>query len=140
MTRLIVVPVIRDEAGRVLLCKMPEDRGVFPGQWGLAGGGVEPGERIEEALAREISEELGVTLLESKPLFFKDGVHEKTFGDGGKRTYYMVFLLFDCRIAMDRPICLNPEFCEYVWAAPTELSSYDLNSETRATFSSLGLI
>ena len=39
--RLIVVPVIRDAQGRLLLCKMAGDRGVFPGQWGLPGGGVD---------------------------------------------------------------------------------------------------
>lgn len=79
VTRLIVVPVIKDEAGRVLLCKMPEDRGVFPGQWGLPGGGVEPGERIGEALAREVSEELGVALLESKPPFLQRWSIRKDF-------------------------------------------------------------
>jgi nucleoside triphosphatase len=56
-TRLVVVPVIKDERQRVLLCKMPPDRGVFPGKWGLPGGGVEPGERIDEALAREVAED-----------------------------------------------------------------------------------
>ncbi|HXD29680.1 MAG TPA: hypothetical protein VN643_01095 [Pyrinomonadaceae bacterium] len=74
------------------------------------------------------------------PLFFKDGQFEKTFSDGSKRNLYMVFLLFECRIAMDQPICLNPEFCEYSWAEPAALAGYDLNSETKATFTSLGLL
>ncbi len=56
--RTIVCPLIQNE-GHYLLCKMAPDRGVFPGQWALSGGGVEPGERIEEALRREIREELG---------------------------------------------------------------------------------
>src|SRR5262249_13344049 len=124
-TRLVVVPIIRDERERVLLCKMPPDRGVFPDQWGLPGGGVEPGERVGEALARECAEELGISLLDAKPLFFKDGLHEKTFPDGSKRTIYMVFLLFQCRISSVQSICLNPEFCEYAWVEPARLSSYD---------------
>src|SRR5882724_4472138 len=95
-TRLIVVPIIKDENGSVLLCKMPPDRGVFPGQWGLPGGGVEPGERIDEALKREVFEELGVSLLTATPLFFKDGLHEKTFAGEGKRLIYMIFLLYEC--------------------------------------------
>ena len=70
MTRMIVVPVVRNDDGRVLLCKMPPDRGVFPGQWGLPGGGVEPGERIHDALVREVNEELGVAVVSAKPLFF----------------------------------------------------------------------
>ncbi|MBX4372862.1 NUDIX domain-containing protein, partial [Mycobacterium tuberculosis] len=44
--RTIVCPLIENE-GHYLLCKMAADRGVFPGQWALSGGGVEPGERIE---------------------------------------------------------------------------------------------
>ena len=51
--RTIVCPLIQHE-GHYLLCKMADDRGVFPGQWALSGGGVEPGERIEAALRREI--------------------------------------------------------------------------------------
>jgi len=139
-TRLIVVPIVRDEDRRILLCKMPPDRGVFPNKWGLPGGGVEPGERIHQALEREVREELGVSIQETKPLFFKDGVHEKTFPDGSKRTIYMIFLLFECRINSSETISLNPEFCEYAWVEPDRLSSYDFNSATQETFKSLGLL
>lgn len=58
--RTIVCPLIQND-GAYLLCKMADDRGVFPGQWALSGGGVEPGERIEEALRREIREKPGRT-------------------------------------------------------------------------------
>lgn len=47
---LIVVPIIRRTDGRYLLIKMSPNRGVFPGQWGLPGGGVEEDERIEDTL------------------------------------------------------------------------------------------
>lgn len=49
--RTIVCPLIENK-GHYLLCKMAADRGGFPGQWALSGG-VEPGERIEEALRRK---------------------------------------------------------------------------------------
>jgi nucleoside triphosphatase len=119
---------------------MPPDRGVFPNQWGLPGGGVEAGERMQQALAREVREELGVSIEEARPLFFKDGVHEKTFPDGSKRSIYMIFLLFECRIPSSATISLNPEFCEHAWVEPDQLSSYDLNSATQETFKSLGLL
>jgi len=135
--RLIVVAVIRDASGRVLLCRMARDRGVFPGQWGLPGGGVEPGERIDDALRREVREELGVGVTVQRPLFFKDGLHEKLFPDGSRQTLYMVFLLYECRID-DAPIRLNPEFSEVAWAAAAELPGYELNAATVGTFRSLG--
>ena len=67
-SRTCVVPVICDDRGRVLLVKMAPNRGVFPGQWALPGGGVEPGERIADALAREVREELGIELASAEPL------------------------------------------------------------------------
>ena len=93
-----------------------------------------------QALEREVREELGVSLLEAKPLFFKDGLHKKTFPDGSQREIYMVFLLFECRISAAEAICLNDEFCEYAWVEPVRLSSYDLNSATQETFQFLGLM
>lgn len=139
-SRLIVVPVVRDDDGHVLLCRMPPDRGVFPGQWGLPGGGVEPGERIHDALVREVEEELGVAVVSARPLFFKDGTHEKTVPGEGRIALYMVFLLFDCRVDSTRPIRLNDEFCEFAWVEASRLGEYDLNSATRETFAEMGLI
>ena len=139
-TRLIVVPIIKDPSGRVLICKMASDRGVFPGQWGLPGGGVEVGERIEEALHREVSEELGVSIQKFKPLFFKDGLHEKVFVNGDKRLIYMVFLLYECQLALNQKLHLNAEFSEYQWVEPSSLSGYDLNTQTQDTFAKLGLM
>src|SRR5262245_15144704 len=108
-TRLIVVPIIRSEDGAVLICKMPSDRGGFPGQWALPGGGLEAGETLVQALRREVREELGVNLVSSTPLGFRDLLHEKLFADGHRRLLYMVFLLFDCRID-SMSLTLNDEF------------------------------
>jgi nucleoside triphosphatase len=105
-TRLIVVAVVTDDDRRVLLCRMSPDRGVFPGQWALPGGGVEPGERIEAALRREVREELGIELRAATPLLFKDDVLEKTYEDGRREILHMVFLVYSCRPA-SRAIVLN---------------------------------
>lgn len=90
--RIIVCPIIENN-GEVLLCKMAGDRGVFPGQWALSGGGMEPGEQMEEALLREIREELGVELqiTSIKPWTFADDVRVKTYADGSKEEIYMIY-------------------------------------------------
>lgn len=48
-----------DDHGRVLLAKRPPGK-AMAGLWEFPGGKVEPGERPRPALARELSEELGV--------------------------------------------------------------------------------
>lgn len=111
--RTIVCPLIENE-GHYLLCKMAADRGVFPGQWALSGGGVEPGERIEEALRREIREELGEKLILTHiaPWCFRDDTRVKTYPDGHQETIYMIYLIFDC-VSANRDVTINEEFDDY---------------------------
>ncbi len=137
--RTIVVGVIQNRRGEVLICKKPEDRGVFPGQWGLPGGGIEPCEKMEAALRREIFEEVGIQVSSIRPLFFTDGQHSKSYPDGSRREIYMIFLVFSC-LAMDEPVHLGPEFIEHAWVSPEKLNTYDLNLTTLATFQRIGMI
>jgi nucleoside triphosphatase len=136
--RVVVVALVRNAAGDYLLCKMPETRGVFPGQWGLPGGGVEPGETLEEALRREVREEVGLEIAGIRPLFFKERRSEKLFPGGERRLLHMIFLVHEC-LAADEDVKLNEEFETYAWAPPAGLRGYDLNVETRDTFERLGL-
>ena len=55
---LVVAAVIRD-GGRVLACRRAPGRD-SAGRWEFPGGKVDPGESPEEALHRELREELGV--------------------------------------------------------------------------------
>ena len=127
--------------GAYLLCKMADDRGVFPGQWAISGGGVEPGERIEEALRREIREELGEQLLltEITPWTFSDDIRTKTYADSRKEEIYMIYLIFDC-VSANREVKINEEFQDYAWVKPEDLVHYDLNVATRKTLRLKGLL
>ncbi len=137
--RTIVVGIIRNARGDTLICKKPPDRGVFPGQWGLPGGGIEPGERMEDALRREMREECGVEIGEIEPLFFTDGQHPKRYPDGNQQEVYMIFLVFACRAEGDA-IRLGEEFSEYAWVKAGALQAFDLNPITADTFKRIGLL
>jgi 8-oxo-dGTP diphosphatase len=60
--RLVVGAIVIDPSGRAFVQKRSGMERIFPGCWECVGGHVEPGETMEEALAREIHEETGWTL------------------------------------------------------------------------------
>lgn len=140
-TRIIVCPIIRNPDHEYLICKMPENRGAFPGQWGLPGGGMEPGEDMVRALKREIEEELGgkLEIMEMKPWTFRDDRRKKIYPDNRSVDVYMIYLIFDCLVKKS-PIHLNEEFTAYAWVKPEQLVNYDLNEATRMTFRDKELI
>jgi 8-oxo-dGTP diphosphatase len=58
---LVVACALIDADGRVLLAQRPEGK-TLAGLWEFPGGKLEPGERPEAALIRELHEELGITV------------------------------------------------------------------------------
>jgi 8-oxo-dGTP diphosphatase len=63
----VMVGAISDPAGRVLVTKRP-DHVHQGGLWEFPGGKLEPGESPERGLARELAEELGIEVRDSRPL------------------------------------------------------------------------
>lgn len=62
----VVAAVILRPDGAFLLAQRPCGK-VYEGYWEFPGGKIEPGELPAEALARELSEELGIEVLRSSP-------------------------------------------------------------------------
>ena len=57
----VAVGVLVDGQGRFLLTSRPAGK-VYAGYWEFPGGKLEPGESVEQALRRELNEELGITI------------------------------------------------------------------------------
>jgi 8-oxo-dGTP diphosphatase len=62
----VAVGVLFDADGRFLLTSRPEGK-VYAGHWEFPGGKLEAGETVEEALRRELHEELGITIGAATP-------------------------------------------------------------------------
>jgi 8-oxo-dGTP diphosphatase len=86
---LVVACALIDADKRVLLAQRPEDK-PMAGLWEFPGGKVEPGERPEQTLIRELHEELGITVSEPclAPLTFASHAYE---------TFHLLMPLYICR-------------------------------------------
>jgi ADP-ribose pyrophosphatase YjhB (NUDIX family) len=79
--------MVRD--GRVLLLRMKHT-----GKFHLPGGGIEPGERLEAALARELREETGLEVEIGKLAHFEELFF---FYDPSERAYHGLHFFYLCR-------------------------------------------
>lgn len=117
--RLNVAAILRNPEGRILIC----ERLGNPGAWQFPQGGVDPGESLEEALAREIEEEIGVTrdlwreISQTGPFRYEFGDGKKVKGFHGKDQHFFLvhFSGPSEAIRVDMP---NPEFQAYRWIFP----------------------
>ncbi len=62
----VAAGILRDAAGRVLISERLCD-GPFDGLWEFPGGKIGAGETAADALARELAEELGITVTSAQP-------------------------------------------------------------------------
>ena len=98
--------ILRD--GRLLLVK--RRRAPEAGCWNLPGGKVDFGERVEDAIRREIAEEVGVQIHLLRPLAVVEMI--------GLDDQHWVSPTWLARIASGEPVNLEPEKAEaLVWAS-----------------------
>lgn len=86
---LVAACALIDADNRVLIAQRPEGK-QLAGMWEFPGGKVEPGERPEETLIRELNEELGIAVKEAclAPLTFASFAYE---------TFHLLMPLWICR-------------------------------------------
>ena len=116
-----VAGLILNRKGKLLVCERINEKGA----WQFPQGGVDKGEKMLRALAREIEEEIGLPwnsykILEKRvgySYLYPDQVKKKkAYFDGQVQTYYL------CRLKKGAPeIDLDqksPEFGRYKWIRP----------------------
>lgn len=113
---LVAAVALIDKDGRILLAQRPEGKSLA-GLWEFPGGKVEQGESPEDALIRELHEELGIETWNSclAPLSFASHRYEE---------FHLLMPLFACRRWQGVPIPREGQ--NLAWAYATELSKYPM--------------
>jgi 8-oxo-dGTP diphosphatase len=112
MTTVVAGIMVRD--GRILICRRRADQ-AHPLKWEFPGGKAEPGESPEDALRRELWEELGIeSALPAEMTRY-------TFAYPGKNPILLIFL----RVTDWQGDVENRIFESMIWEAPDRLRDYD---------------
>jgi 8-oxo-dGTP pyrophosphatase MutT (NUDIX family) len=121
---------IRDDDGRFLLVRHVE------GRWQLPGGAIDPGERPEDALARECREEASVDVdVEAIVGAFGGPDYWVTYENGDKAAF--VTLVYDARVVRGELRPGDDEIQEIGWFTRDEIDELEMARPTRATLRAL---
>ena len=112
-----VKALIEDKSGNILVFRADttydHPDGVEP-YWDIAGGRIKEGQAPEQALAREIEEETGITQMESSEFFTAViSNHEVRLDDGIKTG--LVLMVYKVKVPANSEIKLSPEHDKYEW-------------------------
>ncbi|MBV6657830.1 MAG: 8-oxo-dGTP diphosphatase MutT [Devosiaceae bacterium] len=113
---LVAAAALVDADNRVLIAKRPEGK-AMAGLWEFPGGKVEPGERPEACLIRELREELGVETQTAclAPL---------TFASHGYDDFHLLMPLYVIRKWQGSPEAKEGQ--ELAWVRPNRLRQYPM--------------
>ena len=113
---LVVAVALIDPDGRVLIAQRPEGKSMA-GLWEFPGGKIEAGERPEDALIRELAEELNIAVKEACLAPFTFASH--TYND-----FHLLMPLYVCRRWDGTP---QPRHhAALKWARPKDLANYPM--------------
>lgn len=113
---LVVACALVDADGRVLLAQRPEGKSLA-GLWEFPGGKLEPGETPEDALIRELREELGIEVAEAclAPLAFASHAYTD---------FHLLMPLYVCRRWQGTVQSIEGQALE--WVKPARMRDYPM--------------
>jgi 8-oxo-dGTP diphosphatase len=113
---LVVAVALIDADNRILLAQRPQGKSLA-GLWEFPGGKVDPGERPEQALIRELHEELGIEVKDAclAPLTFASHAYDD---------FHLLMPLYVCRRWKGTPEAREGQTLAWVW--PSRLAEFPM--------------
>ena len=94
----------------------------------ISGGKVHLGEKLIEALKREIKEETDLDIFEIWFIGFQEFIFDKAFWE----KKHFLFFDYSCKTNSDK-VKLDEEASEYIWVAPKEALNMNVEPYTKKT-------
>lgn len=113
---LVVACALIDTENRILLAQRPKQK-AMAGLWEFPGGKLEAGETPEDALVRELQEELGIV---TEPACLAP----LTFASHGYKGFHLLMPLYICRKFEGIPVSREGQTLKWVRAG--QLRDYDM--------------
>lgn len=122
--RVRVAALILNEKKEILFVRQMKNKKDY---WLLPGGGVEFGESVTEALARELMEELGIEIEEPKFILLNENIDPK-----GKK--HLIQLVFSVKIKGSEPKLSLKEkvVLEYKYFSVAELENLEIRPDIKS--------
>jgi 8-oxo-dGTP pyrophosphatase MutT (NUDIX family) len=128
--------------------KDPKGGGVYSDCWHTPGGGIEQGETKEQAVIREVKEEVGIDVTPYAIEFVTDednGTAEKTLKDTGEKVlvemqFYVYKIVISDKISNEIKMKFSDDLVEARWFDISELSTVKLTPPSEKYFKKIGYI
>jgi ADP-ribose pyrophosphatase YjhB (NUDIX family) len=119
-----VSAIVTDHESRILLIQRTDN-----GYWSIPGGGMEPGESLRQAVAREVREETGMECEVTGLVgIYSDPAHVAAYDNGEVRQEFSICCTTRLLGGVPRT---SGESSQVRFAAPAELADYEIHPSIR---------
>jgi len=116
--------------GKILILRESTkyEDGANSGRYDVVGGRIQPGQRFDESLLREITEETGLKVKIGSPFFVNEWRPVVR-----NEQWQIVGVFFEC-FADSAAVALSQDHDEYLWINPQDYQQYNLIDNLRPAF------
>ncbi len=115
-TIFVSAVILSNDAGEILLAQRPKGK-AFAGFWEFPGGKIEKNEKSEDALIRELKEELDITIN-------KKNIRPLTFTTYEYDEIYLIMLAFSCNKWSGKILPLEKQ--QIKWIKINDIKNYKM--------------